>query len=69
MPDNRHRPGLMAHFGSKGMIVTGLMLLADGLFWLSFIRPDGSFAVDVLPASRFAALGMALAFVPSLQTA
>jgi EmrB/QacA subfamily drug resistance transporter len=62
-------PRLMARFGSKAMIVTGLVLLAGGLFWLSFIRPEGSFVIDVLPASLLAALGMALAFIPSLQTA
>ena len=33
---------------------------------LSLIRPDGSFVVDVLPASLVAAAGMALAFIPSL---
>jgi len=33
------------------------------------IRPDGSFWVDVLPASLVAALGMSLAFIPSLGTA
>jgi MFS family permease len=33
------------------------------------VRPDGSFAVDVLPASLIAATGMALAFIPSLGTA
>jgi MFS family permease len=32
-------------------------------------RPDGSFAVDVLPASLVAAAGMAMAFIPSLGTA
>ena len=31
--------------------------------------PDGSFVVDVLPASLIAAAGMALAFIPSLGTA
>jgi EmrB/QacA subfamily drug resistance transporter len=62
-------PRLMARFGSKAMIVTGLVLLSGGLFWLSFIRPEGTFAVDVLPASLLAALGMALAFIPSLQMA
>ncbi|MQM24270.1 MFS transporter [Glycomyces albidus] len=62
-------PRLMARFGSKAMIVTGLALLAGGLLWLSFIRPEGTFAVDVLPASLLAALGMALAFIPSLQMA
>ena len=36
---------------------------------LSLVRPDGSFVVDVLPASLIAAAGMALAFIPSLGTA
>lgn len=62
-------PRLQATFGAKAMIVTGLLVLAGGLLWLSFVRPDGSYAVDVLPASLVAALGMSLAFVPSLGTA
>jgi hypothetical protein len=37
--------------------------------WLSFIRPDGSFAVDVLPATLVTAAGMAMAFIPSLGMA
>jgi hypothetical protein len=36
---------------------------------MSLVRPDGSFAADVLPASLIAAAGMALAFIPSLGTA
>ena len=60
---------MMARLGPKTMIVAGLALLAVGLGWLSFVRPDGSFAVDVLPASLVAALGMSLAFIPSLGTA
>jgi hypothetical protein len=51
------------------MVVTGMTLLAAGLGWLSFVRPDGNFWVDVLPASLVAALGMSLAFIPSLGTA
>ncbi|MEU5156129.1 MFS transporter [Glycomyces sp. NPDC021274] len=62
-------PRLTAKFGPKAMIVTGLVLLAAGLGWLSLIRPDGTFAADVLPASLVAALGMSLAFIPSLQMA
>ncbi|CAM3096659.1 MFS transporter [Saccharomonospora xinjiangensis] len=62
-------PRLTARFGAKPMIVTGLFVLAAGLGWLSLVRPDGSFWVDVLPASLVAAAGMALAFVPSLGTA
>ena len=51
------------------MTVAGLATLAAGLLWLSFIRPDGSFATDVLPASLVAAAGMAMAFIPSLGMA
>ncbi len=62
-------PRLTARFGPKAMTVSGLVALAGGLMWLSFARVDGSFWVDVLPASLLAALGMALAFIPSLGTA
>jgi hypothetical protein len=51
------------------MVVTGLGVLAAGLIYLSNIGPDGNFWVDVLPASMVAALGMSLAFIPSLGTA
>jgi EmrB/QacA subfamily drug resistance transporter len=62
-------PRLQGRFGAKSMIVTGLLLLAVGLGWLALVRPDGSYLMDVLPASLVAALGMSLAFVPSLGTA
>ncbi|PTR42868.1 EmrB/QacA subfamily drug resistance transporter [Rhodococcus sp. OK611] len=62
-------PRLIARFGPKPMVVSGLILLSVGLAWLSLVRPDGNFWVDVLPASLVSALGMALAFIPSLGTA
>ncbi|MFK4729496.1 MFS transporter [Agromyces mediolanus] len=62
-------PRLLARFGAKALIVAGFAFLAAGLVWLAFARPDGSYVVDVLPASLVAAFGMALAFVPSLGTA
>lgn len=62
-------PRAMARFGPKAMTVTGLLLLAAGMAWLSLVRPDGTFVVDVLPASLVAALGMSLAFIPTLGTA
>jgi MFS family permease len=62
-------PRLIARFGPKAMTVTGLAVLATGMGWLAFIRPDGNFWVDVLPASVVAALGMSMAFIPSLGTA
>ena len=62
-------PRLIARYGPKAMTVAGLATLAGGLVWLSFIRPDGTFTVDVLPASLVAAAGMAMAFIPSLGMA
>ena len=62
-------PKLIARFGPNAMTVTGLATLAAGLVWLSFIDADGSFLVDVLPASLVTAAGMAMAFIPSLGTA
>ncbi|MEV8517308.1 MFS transporter [Dactylosporangium sp. NPDC051484] len=62
-------PRAMARFGPKPMVVAGLALLAAGLGWLAFVRPSGNFTADVLPASLVAALGMSLAFIPSLGTA
>lgn len=62
-------PPLMNRFGAKALIVTGLAVLAVGLGWLSLARPDGNYWADVLPATLVAALGMSLAFIPSLGTA
>ncbi|MDT0262721.1 MFS transporter [Jatrophihabitans lederbergiae] len=62
-------PRAMGRFGAKAMTVTGLAVLAVGMVWLSLIRAHGSYSVDVLPASLVAALGMSLAFIPSLGTA
>jgi EmrB/QacA subfamily drug resistance transporter len=62
-------PRLIGRFGPEALTVAGLVLLAVGMAWLAFVRPDGTFWVDVLPASIVAALGMSLAFIPSLGTA
>ena len=62
-------PRVIARFGPKAPIVAGMLLLAAGMVAMSLVRPDGSFVVDVLPASLIAATGMALAFIPSLGTA
>jgi MFS family permease len=62
-------PRVLAAIGAKASTVTGLVLLAAGMGWLSLVSPEGSFAADVLPASLVAALGMSLAFIPTLGTA
>jgi EmrB/QacA subfamily drug resistance transporter len=62
-------PRAIGRFGPKATLVAGLTVLAAGLGWLALVRPTGSFVADVLPASLVAALGMSLAFIPSLGTA
>src|SRR5919202_4801758 len=62
-------PRVVSRFGFKAPVVAGMLLLAAGMAVMSLVRPDGSFVVDVLPASLVAAAGMALAFIPSLGTA
>ncbi len=62
-------PKVINRFGSKTPIVAGMLLLAAGMAVMSLVRADGTFLVDVLPASLIAATGMALAFIPSLGTA
>lgn len=62
-------PKLIGRFGTKAMTVGGLATLGAGLVWLSLIRPDGTFSVDVFPATLVTAAGMAMAFIPSLGTA
>ena len=62
-------PRLIARFGPKTMTVAGLATLAAGLVWLQALRPDGSFWIDVLPATLVTAAGMAMAFIPSLGLA
>ncbi|MDR3083358.1 MAG: MFS transporter [Streptomyces sp.] len=60
---------LMMKFGAKPLIAGGLLVLAAGLLWLSAVEPTGTFVVDVLPASLVAALGMSLAYIPTMMTA
>jgi MFS family permease len=62
-------PRVIARLGVKPTIVAGLLVLAAGMVLLSLVRPDGSFVVDVLPASMIAAAGMALPFIPAMNTA
>ncbi|MEV5827051.1 MFS transporter [Spirillospora sp. NPDC052242] len=52
--------------GTVAVELTGRALQGVGA---ALVRPDGSYWVDVLPASLVAALGMSLAFIPSPGTA
>ena len=60
---------IVARYGFKLPLVAGLLLLAGGIGWLSFVPADGSYLVNVLPASLLAAVGMSLAYIPAMFAA
>lgn len=62
-------PRIVAAVGPKVPIVLGLIVLAVGLGWMAFIRPEGTYWVDAFGPSLVVAFGQALAFIPSLQVA
>ncbi|MDR8409721.1 MFS transporter [Nonomuraea sp. 3-1Str] len=62
-------PRLLGRLGAKPLIVLGLLVLAAGVGALSLVRPDGAFAVDVLPDWLVAAVGMSLAYIPAMMAA
>lgn len=55
---------MVARFGFKRNLVAGLLALSASLVLFSTIPPDGTFLVNVLPASLLGALGMSLAYIP-----
>lgn len=55
---------LVAKFGFKTNLIAGLIALAASLFLFSTIPADGTFLVNILPASLLGALGMSLAYIP-----
>ena len=57
-------PKLVARFGVRSTLATGLGLIAVGSLMFTQISADGSWVSDVLPASFVAALGFGLSFVP-----
>lgn len=55
---------LVARFGFKANMVAGLLALSGSLMLFSTIPPDGTFMINVLPASLLGALGMSLTYIP-----
>lgn len=61
---------LIAVFGVKASIVIGLTALGGSMILFSNYTPvDGNFLINVLPASLLGALGMSLAYIPSMMAA
>jgi len=55
---------LLPTVGPRPLMVAGPVVAAIGLFWLSAITPDGSYAVEVLPPLLVLGAGLAGIFVP-----
>jgi EmrB/QacA subfamily drug resistance transporter len=60
---------VVARVGFRLPMIAGLVLLAAGIALFARIPTDGTFVVDVLPASLLAAAGMSLAYIPVLIAA
>jgi MFS family permease len=56
---------LIGRIGFKPNLVIGLVALGGSLFMFSRVPVDGTFVVDILPASLLAAVGMVLSYIPS----
>jgi EmrB/QacA subfamily drug resistance transporter len=56
---------LVTRLGFKPTLISGLLLVAGGLFWFSQVSPTGgSYLSDILGPSLLAAFGLGLSFVP-----
>lgn len=60
---------LLPRFGPKPLVAIGMALAAGGLFWLSFLEVDSTYAANVLPALLLTGLGLGLGMSPAMQTA
>jgi EmrB/QacA subfamily drug resistance transporter len=49
---------LFARIGTKPVVVTGAVIAAAGLYWLSKIPVDGTYAADLLPGILVVSVGM-----------
>jgi EmrB/QacA subfamily drug resistance transporter len=58
-------PRLVARFGERRVLATGMLSAALGLALLSGVHSGGSYAADVLPGGVLAAIGLGLSLVPA----
>ncbi|MFD5409012.1 MFS transporter [Streptomyces nojiriensis] len=56
-------PRISGRIGATATLIAGLLAEAAGLLWLSWMRADGSYLVDVLGPSILVGLGLSIAFV------
>lgn len=56
-------PRVIHRFGYKRPLVIAPLLMAGGLFYLSYIRVDGTYWIDVFPGLLLMAMGMGAIFI------
>jgi EmrB/QacA subfamily drug resistance transporter len=57
-------PRLVARFGARTVLTTGMLLAAAGLALLTGVRPNGTYLGQVLPGGVLSAVGMGMSLVP-----
>jgi EmrB/QacA subfamily drug resistance transporter len=60
---------LFARIGTKPVILAGAVIAAGGLYWLSLIPVDGSYASDILPGLLVASIGLGGVFTGATTAA
>jgi EmrB/QacA subfamily drug resistance transporter len=60
---------LVTRFGSKPILLAGLVLFAGGMGWFAQMPADGSFVADLLGPSLLVGLGLAATFIALTVTA
>src|SRR5438552_18716246 len=60
---------LFGRIGTKPVVVVGTVIAAGGLYWLSRIPVQGSYASDILPGLLVAAFGLGAVFTAATPPA
>jgi EmrB/QacA subfamily drug resistance transporter len=58
----RYSERLISRYGARTIVVTGLALVAAGLFWFARVPVDGRYLTDVLPSMVVLGIGAGMAF-------
>jgi EmrB/QacA subfamily drug resistance transporter len=58
----RYSERLISRYGARAMVITGLGLVAAGLFWFARVPADGHYLTDVLPSMVVLGVGAGMAF-------
>jgi EmrB/QacA subfamily drug resistance transporter len=58
----RYSERLISRYGARTIVVTGLALIAAGLFWFARVPVDGRYLTDVLPSMVVLGIGAGMAF-------